>query len=404
MSDSPNVTGVIGGRALSVSKVLVHVLILTSVIMGIAWIFGDDTPIGTTDCTAGVAELGGDGYGGQGNAGNGPDVPDLPDDVTSSQAAGEMLCTTTRGLGGLGQLDTVTGVWHYFNWHPLLMTFGFILCYMEGAIVFRVMPAKWLRVRKWIHGIVMTIATGCGIAGTICVFKWKNYKNPTIYKFQMPNMYSVHSWIGMATVVLFTLQFLVGLWFFAISRNGAMRAKMIAGHRMVGAVLGGFTAAAIITGIMDQQATTVALAIQNKDAPYDQQGSLSMKLSNWWAVVTAVAGVLVYHTIYDQSARIRHLLLARRQQQIPAVLPPGIRPGSLQQPLMQGALRSGGDIDSSSRGGLMMAHEISKADVAKHSEATDCWIMCALLAMASVVPGEAMLWWCACLTRGVCVR
>ena len=258
----PVTTGLPGRCALRASKVLVHAFVLASVIMGISWICGSDTLVATTHCAEGEGAVGGGGYG------------YMDPDLTGSQALEDITCTTVEGLGGFsGPMASASwapvnnsfpaqgfdatldhNTWHYFNWHPLLMTIGFILCYMEGAIVFRVLPLSWGKARKWIHGISMTVATGCGVAGTVCIFKYKAKSNPAIYKSPLPKMASIHSWIGLAAVVLFSLQFLFGLVFFALSQNKAMRTKLIATHRMVGILVGVFTAAAIISGVMDRQA------------------------------------------------------------------------------------------------------------------------------------------------------
>jgi len=91
------------------------------------------------------------------------------------------------------------------------MTIGFVLCYMEGSLAYRVFPCEGTTcgapTRKWIHGILQAVATACGIAGTVCIFKFHNATDGL-------TLYSLHSWIGLITVVLFTFQFVMGLWFF----------------------------------------------------------------------------------------------------------------------------------------------------------------------------------------------
>lgn len=69
-----------------------------------------------------------------------------------------------------------------------------------------------------------------------------------MYKSPMANLASLHAVLGFITVVFFTFQFVMGLFFFAICKNGAWRAKFIAAHRGLGTMLGGFTAASIVTG------------------------------------------------------------------------------------------------------------------------------------------------------------
>lgn len=91
------------------------------------------------------------------------------------------------------------------------MTFGFVLCYMEGSLAYRAFPCEGTTcgapTRKWIHGTLQAVATACGIAGTVCIFKFHNATDGL-------TLYSLHSWIGLITVVLFSFQFVMGLWFF----------------------------------------------------------------------------------------------------------------------------------------------------------------------------------------------
>ena len=97
---------------------------------------------------------------------------------------------------------------------------------MEGAIAYRVLPFAGIlfegtflegETKKWIHGTLMFVATACGIAGTVCIFKFHNATDGL-------TLYSLHSVLGLGTVILFTFQFLMGLFFFALQKNGAMRA------------------------------------------------------------------------------------------------------------------------------------------------------------------------------------
>jgi hypothetical protein len=114
---------------------------------------------------------------------------------------------------------------------------------MEGAIAYRALPfagnlfeGTFLEggTKKWIHGVLMFVATACSIAGTVCIFKFHNATDGL-------TLYSLHSVLGLGTVILFTFQFVMGLWFFALQKNGAVRGYFIAAHRMLGTMLGGFT-------------------------------------------------------------------------------------------------------------------------------------------------------------------
>ena len=85
----------------------------------------------------------------------------------------------------------------------------------------------------------------------VVAFKYHDAEGGPMYKSPMANLASLHAVLGFITVVFFTFQFVMGLFFFAICKNGAWRAKFIAAHRGLGTMLGGFTAASIVTGACD---------------------------------------------------------------------------------------------------------------------------------------------------------
>ena len=52
---------------------------------------------------------------------------------------------------------------------------------------------------KWLHGAQMFVALPLCVVGLIAVFDFHNAKN-------IPNMYSLHSWLGLIAVILFFSQ------------------------------------------------------------------------------------------------------------------------------------------------------------------------------------------------------
>ncbi|KAI4874685.1 hypothetical protein NFI96_016815 [Prochilodus magdalenae] len=115
----------------------------------------------------------------------------------------------------------ITGVWmgHFyggyawdgspqqFNVHPLCMVLGLIFLYGDGVLVYRVFRNESKRSVKILHALVHMMALVISIVGLVAVFDYHNSAN-------IPNMYSLHSWCGMLTFVLFFLQWLLGLSLF----------------------------------------------------------------------------------------------------------------------------------------------------------------------------------------------
>ncbi|XP_017292271.1 cytochrome b561 [Kryptolebias marmoratus] len=124
----------------------------------------------------------------------------------------------------LGLVSVVlTGVWmgHYrggfawdgsaqeFNLHPLCMVLGLIFLQGDAILVYRVFRNEAKRNVKLLHGIIHLLALIISIVGIVAVFDFHRAA-------KIPDMYSLHSWCGMATLVLFCVQWVIGLLFFLV--------------------------------------------------------------------------------------------------------------------------------------------------------------------------------------------
>ncbi|NWR38935.1 CYAC3 protein, partial [Tachuris rubrigastra] len=119
-----------------------------------------------------------------------------------------------------------------FNWHPVLMVTGLVVLYGAGehreswesrhgpfltffpltaALVYRV-PNTWSGPKlpwKLLHGGLALGAFILTVLGLVAVFCFHN-SNGT------PNMYSLHSWMGLGTVLLFSCQWAAGFGAFLL--------------------------------------------------------------------------------------------------------------------------------------------------------------------------------------------
>lgn len=139
-----------------------------------------------------------------------------------------------------------------FNWHPLLMILAF--CFMTVAsLAFRApykSSSRWTV--KLVHGSAWLVAAICATIALIAVFK---SHNDPVSGF-IANLYSLHSWIGMAVIGLFVLQFLTGFFTFGYKLERitpAMKAKTLVIHSFVGPFIYIATAATILLGIQEKE-------------------------------------------------------------------------------------------------------------------------------------------------------
>eukprot|EP00640_Fibrocapsa_japonica_P004342 CAMPEP_0113942982 /NCGR_PEP_ID=MMETSP1339-20121228/14993_1 /TAXON_ID=94617 /ORGANISM="Fibrocapsa japonica" /LENGTH=230 /DNA_ID=CAMNT_0000947697 /DNA_START=250 /DNA_END=942 /DNA_ORIENTATION=+ /assembly_acc=CAM_ASM_000762 len=102
-----------------------------------------------------------------------------------------------KGLGGL-----YNGSASSFAWHPVLMVWGMVICYAEAMLSYRAFPLG-KATNKIIHLVLQTLATFFICMGLYAVFK--NHNDGLV-----ANLYSLHSWLGIATVVLFFHQWVLG--------------------------------------------------------------------------------------------------------------------------------------------------------------------------------------------------
>ncbi|NXG63111.1 CYAC3 protein, partial [Hemiprocne comata] len=98
-----------------------------------------------------------------------------------------------------------------FNWHPVLMVAGLVVIYGAAILVYR-LPFTWRGPKlpwKLLHGSLTLLAFGLSVLGLVAVFRFHNENG-------VPNMYSLHSWVGLATVLLFSCQWVAGFGAFLL--------------------------------------------------------------------------------------------------------------------------------------------------------------------------------------------
>ncbi|KAM6177825.1 plasma membrane ascorbate-dependent reductase CYBRD1 [Rhynchocyon petersi] len=163
-------------------------------------------------------------------------------------------------VGFLSVIFTLVWVLHYreglgwdgtaleFNWHPVLLVTGFIFIQGIAIIVYR-LPWTWncsKLLMKLIHAGLNCVAAILAIISMVAVFDFHNAK-------RIPNMYSLHSWVGLPAVILYILQLLLGISVFLLPFAPlSLRAALMPVHVYSGLILFGTVIAAALMGFTEK--------------------------------------------------------------------------------------------------------------------------------------------------------
>ncbi|XP_077571616.1 lysosomal membrane ascorbate-dependent ferrireductase CYB561A3-like [Stigmatopora nigra] len=182
-----------------------------------------------------------------------------------------------------------------FNWHPVLMTTGMLVLYGNGAVLYRV-PLTWGQNKlpwKMLHAILMLLSLILSVIGLCAVFGNHNAAN-------IPNLYSLHSWIGITTVVLFATQWAAGMVVFLLPcSSGPLRKLLKPQHVWIGGCLLTLSIAACISGI-NEKLFFVLKGNTNGSKPYSQLPAEAL-LGNSLGVLIIAFGLVVFKILSNRE-------------------------------------------------------------------------------------------------------
>ncbi|XP_074040176.1 transmembrane ascorbate-dependent reductase CYB561 isoform X2 [Leptinotarsa decemlineata] len=176
-----------------------------------------------------------------------------------------------------------------FYWHPFLMVLGMVFLYSQSMLVYRSLRHVPKMKLKIIHASLHGLAFILSVIGLKAAFDSHNLVDPP-----KPNLYSLHSWIGLATVIIFALQFLIGFLSFlypGISIN--LRKALMPVHTSFG--IGCFILAIVttLTGVTEKVLWTLSTDYQK----YPSEGILI----NLIGVFTVFYGVMVLYMVNEMD-------------------------------------------------------------------------------------------------------
>jgi len=145
-----------------------------------------------------------------------------------------------------------------WNLHPVLMLTGFIYCMGQAMLVYRSCHCCRRIYTKLLHSFFHILAMPCVALGFLAVWDYKTLRkdkegNPD----PITHFYSIHSWLGVLTMGLFSIQFLVGIFSFLLllcceSSTARYRAALVPIHSTVGTTTFLLAVATAVAGLTEK--------------------------------------------------------------------------------------------------------------------------------------------------------
>ncbi|XP_067933742.1 transmembrane ascorbate-dependent reductase CYB561-like [Watersipora subatra] len=146
-------------------------------------------------------------------------------------------------LGGFG--------WGYknklkFNYHPLLVTVGLIFIYGDAILVYRIFRKEKKLYIKILHMVLQLAAFTITVIGVKAVFSTHSDEDAA-------NLYSIHGWLGILTIILFGLQFVMGFIFYLLpAMSEPLKAWYMSSHRYWGVAIFVMAITTALVGTMEE--------------------------------------------------------------------------------------------------------------------------------------------------------
>jgi len=139
-----------------------------------------------------------------------------------------------------------------FNLHSILMLTGFIFLNGQSMLIYK----SFLCCKKIYNKILHCIVFVCSVSAiTIGVVSAIQAQHNVPKGAQPSHFYSLHSWIGLAAIGLFALQFVVGFFSFLVllccdQATRGFRSRLLPTHVTFGLIIFHLASAACLTGIL----------------------------------------------------------------------------------------------------------------------------------------------------------
>uniref|UniRef100_A0ACD5ZX73 Uncharacterized protein n=2 Tax=Avena sativa TaxID=4498 RepID=A0ACD5ZX73_AVESA len=166
-----------------------------------------------------------------------------------------------------------------FNVHPVLMLIGFVVLNGEAILAYKTVSGT-KKLKKLVHLSLQFIAMILSIVGLWAVWKFHNEK-------AIDHLYTLHSWLGLSCIILFSIQWAAGFWTFWYpggSRSG--RASLLPWHVFFGVFLYVLAIATSVSGLLEK-------SIFMQSAKMIGRFSMEAMLMNLLGMLLVLLGALV---------------------------------------------------------------------------------------------------------------
>lgn len=210
-----------------------------------------------------------------------------------------MLTWIVRYQNGFGVSDADKE----FNWHPMLMVLGLIFTYAQSMLVYRTGRHAKKKLLKITHAVLHCLAFILTVIALKAAFDSHNYSVPP-----KPNLYTLHSWVGLIAVILFAYQFLSGfISFLYPGLSKEMRKTYLPVHTSLGSGIYTLVIVAAMMGIGEKAIWSVT--------DYNKASAEAI-LVNFMGVVLVSFGVLALYLVHDPT--YKRIALAEDEINLPS--------------------------------------------------------------------------------------
>ncbi|PIA63486.1 hypothetical protein AQUCO_00201083v1 [Aquilegia coerulea] len=200
-----------------------------------------------------------------------------------------VLTWTLHYRGGLSLISENKD--HIFNVHPVLMVIGLVLLNGEGMLAYKTVPGT-KGFRKAMHLTLQLLSLCFSMIGVWAAWKFHIEKS-------IDNFYSLHSWLGLACLILFGIQWGAGFLTFWYPGGGKnTRTALLPWHIFFGIYLYVLAIATAATGILEK-----ATFLQSNKV-ISRYSSEAMLINSLGIFIVVLGGFVILAIIVPDATKV----------------------------------------------------------------------------------------------------